>query len=150
MFTDSRRRVGIYQRNYWIDSLETKRELLPRYASSFHNYTCQGIFLHASFLFFQCAQINRIPGLLDDDEMVGDIVWVKDNVSGVYWPGEALDPFNMPLGRSIPTEALSKLSSEQIRDSIPSLDGTWQPDMKSDARRIFVMFFPLEYAKWQV
>lgn len=82
--------------------------------------------------------------------MVGDIVWVKDNVSGIYWPGEALDPFNMPLGRSIPTEALSKLSSEQLRDSIPSLDGTWKPNKKSDARRLFVMYFPLDYAKWQV
>lgn len=83
--------------------------------------------------------------------MVGAIVWVPEPLSGIYWPGEVLDPQHMPLGRTLPKDALSKLTPEQKKASITSLDGMW--DTKefegSDHRRVLVLYFPINTGKWQ-
>lgn len=89
--------------------------------------------------------------MLNDSEMVGDIVWAPDNISGIHWPGEVLDPCNMPLGRSIPKDAISKLTSDQIKASIPSLRQEWDVNEElSENKRVLVIFLPLENGQWKV
>jgi len=96
-------------------------------------------------------ELTRIEGLLDDSEMVGDIVWAPDSVSEVHWPGEVLDPAQMPLGRSLPKECISMLTSDQKRASIPSLTSAWDQKVHADSehRRVLVLFFPVNIGKWQ-
>ena len=96
-------------------------------------------------------ELTRIEGLLDDSEMVGDLVWAPDSISDIHWPGEVLDPAQMPLGRSLPKESLSRLTSDQKRASIPSLSGKWDQQEYADSehRRVLVLFFPVNNGKWQ-
>ena len=97
------------------------------------------------------VEITRLKGIIDDSEMVGDIVWAPEPLSGIHWPGEVLDPQHMPLGRTLPKDALSELTSEQKKASITSLDGVW--DTKefegSEYRRVLVLYFPINTGKWQ-
>ncbi len=41
-----------------------------------------------------------------DAETLGELVWARDS-AGVFWPGEALDPFHMPPTRLLPTGAVA-------------------------------------------
>lgn len=99
----------------------------------------------------QSLELTRIEGLLDDSEMVGDIVWAPDSISEIHWPGEVLDPAQMPLGRSLPKDCISKLTSDQKRASIPSLTSAWDQKEYADSehRRVLVLFFPVNVGKWQ-
>jgi hypothetical protein len=53
-----------------------------------------------------CPGINRIVGLPCDAEKLGSLVWAPapDKGEGVMWPGQALDPFDMPPGMLITDE----------------------------------------------
>lgn len=97
------------------------------------------------------VELTRINELLNDSEMVGDIVWAPDSISEIHWPGEVLDPAHMPLGRSLPKECIARLTSEQKRASIPSLNSSWDQNdhAQSDHRRVLVLFFPVNNGKWQ-
>jgi len=97
------------------------------------------------------VEITRLKGIIDDSEMVGAIVWVPEPLSGIYWPGEVLDPQHMPLGRTLPKDALSKLTPEQKKASITSLDGMWDTKEFEDSehRRVLVLYFPINTGKWQ-
>jgi site-specific DNA-cytosine methylase len=102
------------------------------------------------------AGVTRIEGLLDDADMVGELVWApwKDasDVTGeTFWPGEVLDPTAMPIGRALPKQALERLSSDEKRASTISLSHSWDHNdyAASEYRRVLVMFFPVNYGKWQ-
>ena len=100
--------------------------------------------------------VTRIEGLLDDADMVGDLVWApwKDGSkdSGeIFWPGEVLDPINIPIGRTLPKNALDHLTSDEKRASTISLTNAWNHEEYADSehRRVLVMFFPVNNGKWQ-
>ena len=46
-------------------------------------------------------QIFRLPGYTSDVDTLGRLVWAR-NPAGVWWPGEALDPYHMPPTRTVP------------------------------------------------
>lgn len=47
------------------------------------------------------------PGLAGRNaDTVGQLVWAKFP-GGLWWPAEVLDPFHLPLGRSLPLGAVS-------------------------------------------
>jgi hypothetical protein len=54
---------------------------------------------------------RRIPGVSDDKKFIGPIIWATDKTTGKLWPGEVLDPLDMPRGSFIPTKAAEKLKS---------------------------------------
>ena len=103
--------------------------------------------------------VTRIEGLLDDADMVGELVWAPWKESSrdgrdsgeIYWPGEVLDPTNMPIGRNLPRNALDRLSSDEKRASTISLNHAWNHKdyVDSEHRRVLVMFFPVNNGKWQ-
>ena len=103
--------------------------------------------------------VTRIEGILSDADMVGELVWApwkessRDGRDGseIYWPGEVLDPTNMPIGRNLPKNALDHLSSDEKRASTISLNDAWnhQDYACSEHRRVLVMFFPVNNGKWQ-
>jgi hypothetical protein len=49
----------------------------------------------------QAVKITRLPGYTPDVDTLGTLVWAR-TPAGVWWPGEALDPYHMPPTRSIP------------------------------------------------
>jgi site-specific DNA-cytosine methylase len=103
--------------------------------------------------------VTRIEGLLSDADMVGELVWApwkessRDGREGgeIYWPGEVLDPINMPIGRNLPKNALDHLSSDEKRASTISLNHAWNHEdyIDSEHKRVLVMFFPVNNGKWQ-
>jgi len=99
----------------------------------------------------ESMEIVRLPGLVSDKDMVGDIVWAKDLGAGIYWPGEVLDPLDMPSIRELPADAEAQLSWEQRRASIPCKDGSYDPKNESARnRRVVVKYFPLSSGMWAV
>ena len=107
-------------------------------------------------LAFKSADVTRIPGLLEDHLMVGELVWApwKDSSADtgeIHWPGEVLDPTNMPIGRTLPKHALDRLSSEERRASTISATGAWdhRDYADSEQRCVLVVFFPVNTGKWQ-
>lgn len=53
----------------------------------------------------QAAAVVRLEGGGQADaETLGPAVWAAD-AAGVFWPGEALDPFRLPRSRALPAGA---------------------------------------------
>jgi hypothetical protein len=52
----------------------------------------------------QAVQILRLKGYVPDVDTLGTLVWAR-TPAGVWWPGEALDPFHMPPTRVLPLGA---------------------------------------------
>ncbi|KAK9845815.1 hypothetical protein WJX81_003168 [Elliptochloris bilobata] len=67
----------------------------------------------------EAVDVVRLDGGgLADAEALGALVWARDR-AGVYWPGEALDPFRLPLARALPEGALAVLTLDELAASIP-------------------------------
>ena len=64
-------------------------------------------------------EVFRIEGLLQDADLIGELGWVLDPTSKVWWPGEVLDPMAMPLGRTLPRGAVESLTLDQKVASLP-------------------------------
>ncbi|KAK9799826.1 hypothetical protein WJX73_006324 [Symbiochloris irregularis] len=59
------------------------------------------------------------PGLVGRNaDTVGQLVWAR-YPGGLWWPGEVLDPFHLPLGRSLPLGAVAALSVADRLISLP-------------------------------
>ena len=54
----------------------------------------------------QVGQVVRLAGQSSDADSCGTLVWAQAE-EDVWWPAEALDPFEMPPGRSLPPAALA-------------------------------------------
>ncbi len=92
----------------------------------------------------EIAQISRLPGLVSDADMIGDIVWAKDEISGIYWPAEIIDPLAPAAGKVLPLSAINLLTPEQKRASLPCTDGSYDPLQESAAnRRVLAVYLPL-------
>ena len=50
---------------------------------------------------WQVRGIVRLKGCSRDADSIGQLVWARFP-GGVWWPGELLDPFQLPLGRTLP------------------------------------------------
>lgn len=103
----------------------------------------------------EIAEICRLPGLVSDADMVGDIVWTHDAVSGIYWPAEILDPLSPVPGKALPALAVNHLTPDQRRASLPCTDGSYDPLQESAAnRRVLALFLPMPSqgapAEWKV
>eukprot|EP00887_Chlorella_sp_A99_P001977 scaffold18.g1977.t1 len=95
--------------------------------------------------------VVRIPGLLSDADMIGDLVWAKDPLAGVWWPAEKLNPFGMPAGRDLPAGSEDALTSEQKLASLPhyaARTGRSAPPSEA-SRRVLVCFLPVGGSQWQ-
>jgi len=58
----------------------------------------------------QAAAVVRLEGGGQADaETLGPAVWAAD-AAGVFWPGEALDPFRLPRTRALPAGAAAGAS----------------------------------------
>jgi hypothetical protein len=59
----------------------------------------------------QAAAVVRLEGGGQADaETLGPAVWAAD-AAGVFWPGEALDPFRLPRTRALPAGAAAGASA---------------------------------------
>lgn len=54
----------------------------------------------------QVARVVRLESAASRASGLGTLVWGKDS-SGAWWPGEALDPANLPPGRALPPASLA-------------------------------------------
>lgn len=62
----------------------------------------------------EIANIVRLPGTGANKDSIGRLVWAPfPGTEGILWPGEALDPAQLPLGRSIPREAMVSLNQTE-------------------------------------
>ena len=104
----------------------------------------------------EVMNICRLPGLLSDADMIGDIVWMWDAASSMYWPCEVLDPLKPIAGRRLPPRAVDMLTAAQKRASLPCVDGSGHDPMEESAenRRVMVSFLPMPCTEhpslWQV
>jgi len=74
------------------------------------------------------VEARRLPGPRRPDA-VGDVVWARtapapgarrgEGGGGDWWPAEALDPWRMPAGRTIPPGVAAMLSDEDAALSLP-------------------------------
>jgi site-specific DNA-cytosine methylase len=74
----------------------------------------------------ETIQVSRLPSLCAERDMIGPIVWAKDKVSGAWWPGEMVDPMDMPVGRHVGELPVDELTDVQRAASLPRRvsDGT--------------------------
>ena len=54
----------------------------------------------------QMSEVVRLGGQQCDAEACGILVWAQSEGS-LWWPAEALDPFQMPPGKQLPPAALA-------------------------------------------
>ncbi|KAI7841433.1 hypothetical protein COHA_004828 [Chlorella ohadii] len=100
----------------------------------------------------EAHEIVRIPGLLTDADMIGDIVWAYDRAAGCWWPAEKLDPLNMPAGRDLPAGALRALSADEKLVSLPQyrqLASKVPAEQRQQDRRVLVQFMPISNGQWK-
>ncbi|KAK9917248.1 hypothetical protein WJX75_002338 [Coccomyxa subellipsoidea] len=76
----------------------------------------------------EAVKITRLPGYTPDVDTLGTLVWAR-TPAGVWWPGEALDPYHMPPTRSIPQLAAAALTSAEYKASIFKGSGQTPPPM---------------------
>lgn len=69
---------------------------------------------------WQAVRITRLPGYTPDAATLGVLVWAR-TPAGVWWPGEALDPFHMPPTRTIPPLASAGAVSLSLISSLMRL-----------------------------
>jgi len=102
----------------------------------------------------ETMQVNRLPSLCAERDMIGPIVWAKDRVSGVWWPGEMVDPMDMPVGRHVGELPVDELTDVQKAASLPrhvNGDGTVPASPAAELqrngadRRVFVCYFPMTH-----
>lgn len=89
------------------------------------------------------TEITRYPDLLQDEDLVGDLVWAHDDISNVWWPGEVWNPLQLPAGKhldDLPTEALT---DKQRAASLPGKDGAKPMEESGADLRVFVCYLPL-------
>ncbi|CAL5222508.1 g4882 [Coccomyxa viridis] len=74
----------------------------------------------------EATGVTRLIGALQDADTLGPQVWARLH-SGLWWPGEMLDPFHLPPTRSLPPGAATALLSKEIKISIPQKAGPVPP-----------------------
>ncbi|CAD7699682.1 unnamed protein product [Ostreobium quekettii] len=72
----------------------------------------------------EVANVVRLQGLPGDSESISDLVWGRCPIAGTWWPAEKLDPFRMPKGRTLPIDALLKLTPHERTHWLPR--DTWE------------------------
>ncbi|PSC75340.1 methylase [Micractinium conductrix] len=95
----------------------------------------------------EAHEVVRIPGLLTDADMIGDMVWALDKTTGCWWPGEKLDPLAMPAGRDLPPGCLRALSADEKLASLPQyqkLAAKLTQEQRTESRRVLVSFMPVQ------
>ncbi|KAI3428766.1 hypothetical protein D9Q98_007587 [Chlorella vulgaris] len=100
----------------------------------------------------EAHEIVRVPGLLTDADMIGDLVWVWDKTVGCWWPGEKLDPLSMPPGRDLPAGAVRALSATEKLVSLKQykeLAGKLTEAQRAESRRVLVAYLPVSCGLWQ-
>ncbi|GAB4814995.1 hypothetical protein N2152v2_002041 [Parachlorella kessleri] len=96
----------------------------------------------------QAQEITRIPDLLSDADMIGGLVWAEDPVSGLWWPAEVLDPYNMPKGRMLPEACEERLSAIERVASLPWLASKSQHAVSPVHVHVVVAFLPVGGSQW--
>lgn len=66
------------------------------------------------------ANVVRVQGVSSTSEHISDLVWAMCPIASYWWPAEKLDPFNMPPGRELPTDALLDLKPHERKYWLPS------------------------------
>lgn len=69
-------------------------------------------------IWLQAVQILRLKGYVPDVETLGTLVWAR-TPAGIWWPGEALDPFHLPPTRVLPLGAAAGESLSQFWEALP-------------------------------
>jgi hypothetical protein len=66
----------------------------------------------------QAAGIARLKGAPADADTLGPLVWAKlpalPGCPAAWWPGEVLDPFHLPHGRTLPPHACAGARSPPL------------------------------------
>jgi hypothetical protein len=116
------------------------------------NHTIEKLLKNGTRISAEAHEIVRIPGLLTDADMIGDMVWAYDRAAGCWWPAEKLDPLNMPAGRDLPAGALRALSADEKLASLPQyrqLASKVPAEQREQDRRVLVQFMPISSGQWK-